>query len=314
MIDGIPTIDLSRPDDEVAAALDQAYSTVGFGYIVNHGVPESVVDDVFAASRRFHDLPQADKDAIAIGPTHRGYIAMATSVIVTSSVDTVTQPNMSDSIIFGRPQAPDHPDVLAGLPLAGENQWPVSAPDIREPVLAHQAAMEALCARLTRLIALALGDDGSVLVDAVEEPTTFLRLLHYPPVPADSPDDLWGSAPHTDYGFITVLAQDDVGGLQVRRTDGTWTDAPPLPGSFVLNSGDILHRWSNGRWMSTPHRVTNSRTTHRYSVPFFFDPHVSVDVTPLPSCGEPCFDRVNYGEYVMARFTANYSQHHSPNS
>lgn len=305
----VPTIDLSAPDHEIERALDDAYGTIGFAYLVNHGVHQTLVDDVFAASQRFHALPQADKDAIAIGPTHRGYIGMATSVIVTSSVDTVSRPNMSESLILGRPQEPDDPDVVAGLPLAGVNPWPDAAPDIRAPLEAYQAAMEALCRRLTRLIAGALGSSPDVWDAAFDRPTTFLRLLHYPPLPPDTPADLWGSAPHTDYGFITVLAQDEVGGLQVRLPDGSWADAPSVPGSFVMNSGDILRIWSNGRWLSTPHRVMNSRDVDRYSVPFFYDPHVSTDVVPLASCGEPRMEPVNYGDYIMHRFRTNYSQH-----
>lgn len=305
----VPTIDLSGSDDEIVAALDDTYSAVGFGYLVNHGVPSDVVDGVFEASARFHALPQADKDAIAIGSTHRGYIGMATSLIVTSSVDEVKKPNMSESFILGRPMDPDDPDIAAGLPLAGVNPWPASLPEIQAPILAYQEAMEALCRRLTRLIAVALGAEPTALDPAFEKPTTYLRLLHYPPLPDDVPDDVFGSAPHTDYGFITVLAQDAVGGLQVRTTDGDWLDAPTIPDSFVMNSGDLLRIWSNQRWLSTPHRVYNSRRVDRYSVPFFYDPHVSVDVAPLPSCGDPVVDPVNYGEYVMHKFTSNYSQH-----
>ena len=307
----VPTIDLSLSDDEIVRALDEAYSTIGFAYLVNHGVPDDIVDGVFEASRVFHALPQEDKDAIAIGPTHRGYIGMATSVIVTSSVDEVKKPNMSESLILGRPQEADDPDVLAGLPLAGVNPWPAAAPEIQAPVLAYQEAMEALCRRLTRLIATALGAEPTALDPAFEKPTTYLRLLHYPPLPEDAPEDLFGSAPHTDYGFITVLAQDEVGGLQVRMPDGSWVDAPTIPRSFVMNSGDILRLWSNHRWLSTPHRVYNSKRVDRYSVPFFYDPHVSVDVIPLPSCGEPVAERVNYGDHVMNKFRSNYSQHQS---
>jgi isopenicillin N synthase-like dioxygenase len=138
-------------------------------------------------------------------------------------------------------------------------------------------------------------------------------MLYYPPHPAQSPDDLFGSAPHTDYGFITILLQDDVGGLQVRNLAGEWIDAPYRPGAFVMNSADILHRWSNGRFISTPHRVINRSGRARYSNPFFFDPDMKAEINPLPGCvsadNPPRYEAVVYGDYLMARLRANHDQH-----
>ncbi len=316
----IPTIDLSPALEgspagvaSVAARLDEVYAEVGFGQAIGHGIDRSLVDDLFEASRRFHALPAEDKAAIAVNDAHRGFIAMATSTIVTSSVDEVRRPNQSESFLVMHDQPEDHPDRVAGLPLAGPNQWPASAPEIREPIERYVSAMRALGQRVARLVAVALGAPAATFDAALAEPVTFLRLLRYPPQPPDSPDDLFGAAPHTDYGFLTFLAQHRRPGLQVRTVDGTWIDVPVVDDAFVLNSADILRRWSNGRWVSTPHRVVNRTGEERYSAPFFFDPHMTTVVEPLPSCvppGErPRFEPVVYGDYLMERLRANYTQH-----
>lgn len=316
----IPTIDLSPALDgsesglaAVARRLDEVYAEVGFGQAVGHGIAPDLIDDLFEATRRFHALPAEDKAAIAVNEAHRGFIAMATSTIVTSSVDEVRRPNQSESFLVMHDQAEDHPDRVAGLPLAGPNQWPASAPEIREPIERYVTAMRALGQRMVQVVAVALGAPVNTFDAAFAEPVTFLRLLWYPPQPPQSPADLFGAAPHTDYGFLTFLAQHELPGLQVRRADGTWIDVPVAEDAFVLNSADILRRWSNGRWVSTPHRVINRTGEERYSAPFFFDPHMTTMVEPLPSCvgaGEqPRFEPVVYGDYLMDRLRANYTQH-----
>lgn len=319
----IPTIDLSPALDgsdsglaKVARHLDEVYSEVGFGQAVGHGIEPGLIDDLFEASKRFHALPVEDKAAIAVNDAHRGFIAMATSTIVTSSVEKVRRPNQSESFLVMHDQPADHPDRLAGLPLAGPNQWPASAPEIREPIERYVTAMRALGQRMAQVVAVALGAPADTFDAAFAEPVTFLRLLWYPPQPPQSPDDLYGAAPHTDYGFLTFLAQHRLPGLQVRRADGTWIDVPVADDAFVLNSADILRRWSNGRWVSTPHRVINRTGEERYSAPFFFDPHMTTMVEPLASCvaaGEqPRFEPVAYGDYLMDRLRANYTQHSEP--
>jgi len=307
----VPVVDLAGTDRTIAAELDSAYREVGFCSIVNHGVAQSLVDDVFAASRTFHSLDPAEKERIAIGPSHRGYIGLATSTIVTSSVEKGTAANQSESLIFGRPMEPDDPDIVARLPLSGVNQWPESAPEIRAPVLAYQEAMESLCASIRRHVARALGASSDVFDAAFTPPTTYLRLLRYPERRPSAPESEYGSSPHTDYGFVTILAVDEVPGLEVLGPDGQWVLAVPPPGGMVMNAGDLLHRWSNGRWRSTPHRVYNHPEQVRYSIPFFYEPHVTADVEPLAHLGEPRFEPVNYGEYAMHRFRSNYSQHQS---
>ncbi len=318
--DGIPVVDVGPALEgtdaglrHVAKQLDEVYSTLGFGFVANHGVDQALVADLFAASRRFHGLDRVDKEAIALNEHHRGFIKMASSTIVTSTVDTVRQPNQSESFMVMHELAPDHPDVAAGVALAGPNQWPAGAPELREPILRYVQAMRGLGLALTRAIAVALGAPADTFLAAFAEPVTFLRLLWYPPQPPDAPADRFGAAPHSDYGFITLLAQDRLPGLQVRAPDGAWLDVPVVADTFVMNSADILHRWSNGRWVSTPHRVRNATGEARYSAAFFYDPHMHTVVEPLassvPAGEQPRFASLVYGEYLMERLHKNYQRH-----
>jgi isopenicillin N synthase-like dioxygenase len=142
-----------------------------------------------------------------------------------------------------------------------------------------------------------------------EVPTTWLRLLHYPSGSAQDPDDLYGSAPHTDFGALTFLAQDNVGGLQVQTPNGDWIDAPRVEGSFVVNVGDMLHRMSNGRLLSTPHRVINRSGHERYSCPFFYDPHVSTVIKPLAGTGQPRFEPLLFADFLRSELEASYEAH-----
>ncbi len=298
---------------QVAAAIDDAYTNVGFAYIINHGVPQTLIDNLFAASAQFHALPRAAKMAIEVNEFHRGFIPINTSTTRTSSIAKVTKPNQSESFMLMHELAADDPDLLVGAPLAGPNQWPTGLPGFRDAVTAYNDAMIGLARKIVQAISIALGGELTDLDAHFARPTTFLRMLYYPPQPPQSPDDLYGSAPHTDYGFITILVQDEVGGLQVRNVAGDWVDAPDMPGAFVMNSADILHRWSNGRFISTPHRVINRSGRARYSNPFFFDPDMHTEIIPLPNCVTAdnlrrC-ESIIYGDYLMARLHANHEQH-----
>ena len=168
--------------------------------------------------------------------------------------------------------------------------------------------MTGLAYELLNAITLALGLPDRALQSYFVKPTTFLRLLHYPTQRREQ--GLFGSAPHTDYGFITLLAQDDTGGLEVRNRSGNWVSAPPIEDTFILNVGDILARWSNNRFASTPHRVVNYSGRERYSQPFFFDPSMDSTITVLPGCLEAGksadHEPIVYGDYLMQRIDKNY--------
>lgn len=297
--------DPERRSDTVAQLRD-ALERVGFAYIVDHDVPQSLVETVRALAVDFHALPLEAKNRIVMNDAHRGYMPFSTSTIVTSSVAKVVKPNQSESLMVMHELAPDDPDVLAARPMQGLNQWPEELPALRTAVLEYMDRMTALSRDIAVGLAEALGLEPGWFLPHFDRPTLFLRLLHYPPQPDEA--ELFGSAPHTDYGFITLLAQDDVGGLEVRNRHGEWIAAPPIAGSFVMNVGDILARWSNGRFASTPHRVRNLTGRERYSQPFFFDPSIDAEVACPPGlAGEaPRFKPVRYGDYLVERLDRNY--------
>jgi isopenicillin N synthase-like dioxygenase len=313
----IPILDVSSlyGDDEAAirataATLRSYLETIGFLYVVGHPIPRGDVEAVREASKRFFALPDEEKLKLKIDKNFRGFLPFAGSTIVTSSVATVSKPNQSESIFFMHEVAADDPKALAGEPLQGPNQWPdeKTLPNFRAIIEHYVAEMSTLARKLVRAIALSLNLPADSLDRYFEDPTTFLRLLHYPTQPQE--EGLYGSAPHTDYGFITLLAQDDVGGLEVKNKAGEWVPAPPVPDSFVMNVGDILARWSNDVFVSTPHRVINRTGRERYSQPFFFDPAMVEVIEALDVCvpagAQPKYPPVQYGDYLMERIDKNY--------
>lgn len=313
----IPILDVSSlyGDDEAAirataATLRSYLETIGFLYVVGHPIPRADVEAVREASKRFFALPDEEKLKLKIDKNFRGFLPFAGSTIVTSSVATVSKPNQSESIFFMHEVDENDPRAVAGEPLQGPNQWPEEAqlPGFRATIEHYVEEMSTLARKMVRAIALSLGLPADNLDRYFEDPTTFLRLLHYPTQPQE--EGLFGSAPHTDYGFITLLAQDDVGGLEVKNKAGEWVPAPPIPDSFVMNVGDILARWSNDVFVSTPHRVINRTGRERYSQPFFFDPAMHEMIEALDVCvpagTEPKYPPVQYGDYLMERIDKNY--------
>jgi isopenicillin N synthase-like dioxygenase len=309
----IPIIDLApltepRGRADTVAQLRDALERIGFVYVGGHGIPEAMVETIKALNQKFHALPMEAKRAVAINDFHRGYIPFSSSTIITSSVANVTRPNQSESLMVLHELAPDDADLVARRPLQGPNQWPREIPEMRAMVLDYMEHMTGLGLVLAGAIAEALDLPHDWFVPHFVRPTLWLRLLHYP-VQADEPE-LYGSAPHTDYGFITLLAQDAVGGLEVRNRRGEWIPARPIPGTFVMNVGDILARWSNGRFASTPHRVRNLAGVDRYSMAFFMDPSMDSIIecppTVAPAGEAPRFAPVRFGDYVMERINKNY--------
>ncbi len=307
----IPVIDVSplfggtqAETTQLIADFYTAYSTTGFGYIINHGIDPALLQAVFKASEEFHALPAQTKMAVELDHLHRGYIPINTSTDVNSKLADVKKPNQSASFMMMREDADVDPDQF----LSGPNQWP-ALEGFRPALEGYVKAMSELANKLMQIAILAAGAQPQDFMSAFDDPTIWLRLLHYPPTSPLSPKDLYGSAPHTDFGCLTLLAQDDVGGLQVKTPKGDWVDVPRIPNSFVVNVGDMLHRLSNGRLLSTPHRVINTSGRERYSCPFFYDPNVSATIAPLAGTGSPKFDAINFGDFLQAELQAGYDKH-----
>jgi isopenicillin N synthase-like dioxygenase len=260
----------------VAADIERACRDSGFFYVTGHGVPAGLTDRLDAASRAFFALPEPARIEIAMargGRAWRGYFPVGAEL-------TSGRPDRKEGLYFGTELPDDDPRVRAGLPLHGRNLFPRQIPALRPAVLAYLDALSGVAQTVLRGIAVSLGLDMEYFAAGyTANPTVLFRVFHYPPSPPDADD--WGVGEHTDYGLLTLLAQDANGGLQVHAPGG-WIDAPPVTGAFVCNIGDMLDRMTGGWYRSTPHRVRNTSGRDRLSFPFFFDPDFSAEVPPLP--------------------------------
>ena len=305
----IPKIDISGIEDkEFSEPLLQdffsAYNEYGFGYIINHGIDKNLIEQLFQVSKNFHSLSLSEKMKVALDHKHRGYIAINTSTDVNSKLANVKKPNQSESFMMMREDKAELPNVY----LSGPNQWP-EIENFKEVLEKYTSQMTKLGRNLMRLALLSSGVSDLSVMKSFDTPTIWLRLLHYPPIPETSPSDLYGSAPHTDFGCLTILLQDEIGGLQVQTKDGEWIDVPKLEESFVVNVGDMLSRLTNGLLRSTPHRVINKSDRERFSCPFFFDPHTNAIIQPLNGTGKPKFSPINFGEFLREELEASYEKH-----
>ena len=312
----IPMLDVSRylagdrsELDRLGRELRYAFERVGFYYLRGHDVPQTLIDAMFAEAERFHAQPLERKLALRINDHNIGYMPIGGSIARSSKVNNNTRPSVNEALFFRRERAADDPDVIAGKRFRGLNQWPSELPGFRETVLAYMAAMESLGRRMVPVYAVALGLPADYFDAMFEKPNMIQRLTHYPPRDVYD-DNEFSIAPHTDSGFATFLAPSAVPGLSIRLPDGTWFDAPSIPGAFTVNGGDILRRWTNDRFLSTPHRAINVSGRHRYAIPFFFDTHPDTLLECLPSCrsaeNPAKYDPITYDDYALWYATRNY--------
>jgi isopenicillin N synthase-like dioxygenase len=309
----IPIIDVgplvqggsAKEKADVAAQMAEAFTRVGFCYVANHGVPQDLIKRAFSVLPDFFGLPETEKAKVPINTNQRGWLGMRRQTQVHGK-----KPNRSESFIFGLDLPADDPDRQAGLPLHDTNKWPEGMPAFRRELEAYWRALYALGPHLLRGLALAMGQPESFFEPMYTKPDSLLRCVMYPPSdPEDA--DAFGAGPHTDNGTLTILAQDDVGGLQLRTLDGIWVDAPTIPGTFVINVGDMVMRWTNGAFRSTPHRVISNGARTRYSMPFFFFPDYRTRIAVLPDYtspeNPPKFEPIIWGDYVVGQFSLAYA-------
>lgn len=288
---------LRRTAGEIAAAC----SGIGFFTLVNHALPDGVIGRAQAAAKTFFALPEAIKhrsDAI----DHRGYIGMGDAFMTGA-----TRPDLKESFVVGLELRPDDADVLAGEALRGPNVWPQDLPEFKAAMSGYFTATAKVGATLLRAFAVSLGQRPDFFVDKYTKPLQRMNVIHYPPHPVDAPADQFGGNAHTDYGCVTLLWQDDCGGLEVQTRDGHWIPAHPRPDALVINVGDLLERWSGGRYVSNAHRVTNRSGRDRYSIATFFDPNYRALVDPAEFNVRNGPAPVRAGDYILDRVRTSFA-------
>ena len=310
----IPVIDIapmlaggSEGMHEVSGKIGEACRDIGFFYVMGHGVAPQTVDAVFDAAAAFFASPAALKDAAGFGGpgSNRGFIRLGGETL-----DPGKPPDAKEAFNIGLELAADDPDLLAGKRFRARNLWP-ALPEFRSVMLGYFDVMWRLGRDLHRAFALDLGLDALFFEDKFQKPLATLRLLHYPPTDAPLDKGQMGAGEHTDYGNVTLLAIDAVGGLQVRDREGRWLEAPIVPNAFVCNIGDCLMRWTNDVYVSTPHKVMNPPGADRYSVAFFLDPDPDAVVDCLQTCtsaaNPPKYSAITAADFLQSRLEPTYA-------
>ncbi len=296
-MNGIPVLSLkpivdgaANADEQVARELLPILQSWGALQLIDHGVAAPVMAAAFAAARRFFELPVEERMTIRVGRDNRGYVPMHQTHYPGN------KPDLKESFNVGGGLTADDPDVKAGKPLHGVNRWPALA-GFREPVEAYHDAVTALGRRLLGPLAICLGMSPVALRELYRKPVAFMRLFHYPP-DSNVDEKEFGAAEHKDYGFLTILAQDANGGLEVRSPGNELVPVPPRTDGFVINVGDMLSEITGGRFRSPLHRVVNRSGVARYSIPYFFDPDFDARFDGMPD--------VSAGQYLLNKFDKFY--------
>jgi isopenicillin N synthase-like dioxygenase len=309
----IPVIDIAPlvagdpvGEVEVARSVGGACRGIGFFYITGHGIAPATRARVFDVAAAFFAAPAQVKDAAAFSGTggNRGYIRLGAE-----RLDPAKPPDVKEAFNIGLELAPDDPDLIAGKLFRAPNVWPAVA-EFRAVMLDYFERMWRLGVLLHRAFARDLSLDPAFFADRFRKPMATLRLLHYPPSDAPLAEGQLGAGAHTDYGNVTLLATDAVGGLVVRDRDGRWRDAPVIADAFVCNIGDCLMRWTNDIYVSTPHKVVSPPGRDRFSVAFFLDPDPDAIVACLPTCAGPerpaRYPAVTASDFLRSRLEPTY--------
>ena len=297
--DRIPVIDVAalvagKDCIETAQALRAASQNPGFIYVRQHGISAAVIENARRSAAEFFRQAPASKATIAVSPHHRGWLESGAARMA----DDVP-PDLKESFIWGsnrQARGRDHT-------LRGPNQWP-TIPGFREHAIQWFDAASELARRLLQAFAIALDLDREFFLRQAEAPLSRASFVHYPAAPAKSPTR-FGVGPHTDFGVLTILCQDDVGGLQIADVDGTWVDAPPIEGTLIVNVGDLLERWTNGAFRSAPHRVIAPTDNHRLSLVLAFDPkpETMIDAREVRPGTHDYPAPITCGDYLDWRFS-----------
>ena len=308
-VESIPVIDVSslfRSDPnyaEIGMQLRSAAETMGFFYVSNHCIDGQLMRQVFSVSEKFFNSDDNLKNQVKVNSYHRGLLQVGVS-----KMEDQTRADLKESYLWGLDVAENSDDFRNGNIMLPANQWPSFLPEMRDILNQYMCAAHQCGKELLRAIAVSLEIDQDYFTGFFDKPVTRGSLIYYPHQPENLGVDQFGVSPHTDYGTLTLLAQDSTGGLRVRDRKGDWLTAHPIEGTLVVNVGDLLARWSNNRFKSTEHAVVNNSGKERYSIAIALDPNWETPIKPVINSGEkPQYEAVLCGEYIQGRFNRSFS-------
>ena len=295
--------------EALAAKLRHIQENIGFMVAVNHGFPWKLFERTVEKLKLFFAKPAEEKLKYKISEKSVGYLPPKSTVYASSVINENTKLDLNETLNLALERPADHPSIKAGLRLVGPNPWPDDIEGFRETIVEYQQEMVKLGRKLITLYALALDKPADFFDPYFTDPLMWSRNAHYPLMEAE--ENQFGIAPHCDHSFLSMLPTSDVPGLQILTTEGNWLDAPYVEGDILINTGEYLNRWSNGRFMPTPHRVLPP-TKDRYSIATFFNPNHDTLAVPLDTCCGPDnpaqFDPISMIDYVTWYIDTNYKR------
>lgn len=308
----IPLIDISRlweddPQavDSIGTQIRKAAQDIGFFYITGHGVPRTVFDRANMASRAYFAKPLGEKQRNTINRHHRGFLEIGQA-----KMSGAKRVDLKESYVFGLELSADDPMNNGTDAFLGHNQWPAEMPEFRDAMVNFFDSLSGVAVQLMRVFAHSMALDESAFIATSTRPVSRGSSVYYPAQAPDLGDQQFGVAPHTDYGCLTLVWQDDTGGLEIQDPDGNWLTAHPIDNALVVNVGDLLARWTNDQFKSTPHRVVNRSGRERYSMALFWDPNSETVIDPAVVCrhGEaPKYPPTTVGDYVLSKYAEAFA-------
>jgi isopenicillin N synthase-like dioxygenase len=312
----IPVIDISGliqghpgEEDKVAAQIMEASRRIGFFYIKNHGIPQATIDAATEVMKSYFAQPEELKKESLVNTSQRGWLAQGMAKLEGGVTHDLKE------IFFWGPEQWSETELANKDkdPLVAGNRWPEKFPQLKEQTLPYYDAICGIGHKLLSALALGLGVPRDTFEQRYESPLARGQLVYYPvSTQSDEAERRLGAAPHTDFGVLTLLLQDNNGGLQVLNRDNEWVAATPIPGTIVCNIGDLMNRWSNERLSSNLHRVINRSGRERHSIAIFFDPSPSSIVDPCDlgvSKEEAKYEPISTSDYIHQKNQKNFSQY-----
>ncbi len=304
----IPVVDISElrtggDGKAVARQLHRASQTLGFIYIKGHGIADTLIDQARSSAFDFFRAEPQQKSAVTVSAKHRGWLGRGGA-----KMQDDAKADLKESFIWG------YEDQTGSLPddhdLRGTNLWPDFLPEMRAHSMAYFEEAHQVAHHLMRGFALGLDLPENFFLQTASRPLSRASYVYYPAQPEELGDEQFGVGPHTDFGVLTVLCQDTVGGLQVQTVAGDWIEAPPMPGTLIVNVADLLSRWTGGSYKSTPHRVVNASGRERLSLVLAFDPNPETIIDARSVLGEDQAGLeapITCGDYLTWRFNKAFA-------